>query len=467
MPLGATIILSSSSSFNLLQDNVTFPAPVMEANFSGMNQAPPGTKTGPWRVTLRRPSRRMRAMSQTMASSSEPLSGSVPATAQPGRFSAGQAPKTHRWRVSSFWWLVTAFWFFIAFVSALEMSVLRSANMRQTLVDALVRLVPWVFLTPLVVWVSSVYTLERATWKRSIWVHLAVCVLALGIVGVIAYFAPPVPPASVRGGVELNRQNREPRETAFLILRRITFQFPVFWGLVGVAHALRFYERAKGREQREAELEARLAQARLQALRMQLNPHFLFNTLNSIASLVHEQPQAEEMIESLSDLLRLTLSASERQEVTLREELHFLERYLLIEQIRFGQRLRVEKQIDVSALEAVVPILILQPLVENAVRHGIETQIAPATIRIVAEHLGDALLLSVEDNGSGLSSPLGGTLKEGVGLSNTRYRLKELYGERASLELRPGNGRGFTAEIQIPWSTSFSESAPQELELAR
>lgn len=401
-----------------------------------------------------------------MASSSQSLSEQMQGGAQPGPFSAERAQKPRRWRVSSFWWLVTAFWLFIAFVSALEMSVLRSANMRQALTDALVRLVPWIFLTPLVVWVSSVYTLERTTWKRSIWVHLAVCVLALGLVGLVAYFAPPVPPASVRGGVELNRLNRQPRETAFLVLRRITLQFPIFWGLVGVAHALRFYERAKSREQREVELEARLAQARLQALRMQLNPHFLFNTLNSIASLVHEQPQAEEMIECLSDLLRLTLSASERQEVTLREELYFLDRYLLIEQIRFGHRLRVEKQIDIAALDAVVPILILQPIVENAVRHGIETQIAPGMVRIIAERTGQTLLLSVEDNGCGRSSSLKPTLKEGVGLSNTRSRLKELYGERASLELQPGQERGFTAQIQIPWSTSSSAQALRELELA-
>jgi len=408
----------------------------------------------------------MIAMSETAAATNGPLGKSADGLERLSPIAALARPKSNSWRVSSFWWLVTAFWLFIAFVSAIEMSVLRSANIRQALADALVRLVPWVFLTPLVVWVSSVYTLERSTWKRSIWVHLAVCVLALGIVGVIAYFVPPTPPPSVRGGVELNRLNREPRETAFLVLRRITLQFPVFWGLVGVAHALRFYERAKGREQRETELEARLAQARLQALRMQLNPHFLFNTLNSIASLVHEQPQAEEMIESLSDLLRLTLSASERQEVTLREELHFLERYLLIEQIRFGQRLGVEKQIDVSALEAVVPILILQPIVENAVRHGIEAQIAPGIIRIIAERAGETLILSVEDNGGGLSTSPTGSLKEGVGLSNTRSRLKELYGGQALMELQPGNPRGFKARIQIPWRTSLNGQIPKQLELA-
>src|SRR6516164_4909572 len=208
------------------------------------------------------------------------------------------------WRFSGFWWLVTAFWLFIALASALEMSLMQSAAIVQSLVVALVRLLPWVFITPLVVWTCAAYTLERSTWKRSIWMHLAVCTLSLGIVGIFAYLSPPSPSIARQDRAELGRMNREPRAVAFVVLRRITYQLPMFWGLVGVAHALRFYERAKAREQREAELESRLVQARLQALRMQLTPHFLFNTLNSIASLVHEDPEtAEEMIEALSELL--------------------------------------------------------------------------------------------------------------------------------------------------------------------
>jgi len=148
----------------------------------------------------------------------------------------------------------------------------------------------------------------------------------------------------------------------------------------------------------------------------------------------------------------------------LREELHFLERYLLIEQIRFGARLRVEKQIDVSALDALVPILILQPLVENAVKHGIQSQIAPGVIRVIAEHAGKTLFLQVKDDGRGLAAAAKGLLKEGVGLSNTRSRLKELYGGRASLELRAGNTGGFSAEIKIPWRGALATlSQPMEL----
>ncbi len=379
--------------------------------------------------------------------------------------SPGKVALSRRWGISSFWWLVIAFWLFIAVASALEMALLQSADMVQSLLAAFLRLLPWVFLTPLIVWTASAYTLERSKWKRSIWVHLVVCAFSLAVIGGVAYVSPPIlvfphPSAEVQALFD-----REPHATAFMILRRITFQLPTFWGLVGVAHALRFYERAKDRERREAELESRLVQARLQALRMQINPHFLFNTLNSIASLVQEDPNAaEDMIGALSDLLRHTLNASDRQEVTLREELHFLERYLQIEQIRFGERLRIEKEIDPAVLDAVVPILILQPLVENAVKHGIETQIAPGLIRVTAERVAGDLHLKVTDNGKGPVLAPGGKLLEGVGLSNTRARLREIYGERAALELRPGKTGGFAAEVRIPWQTAFIGQETRPLE---
>jgi two-component system LytT family sensor kinase len=334
------------------------------------------------------------------------------------------------------------------------MSVLQSAALKQALADGLVRLLPWVILTPLIVWTASAYTLGRSTWKRSLAVHLALCLLSLGLVGVCAYLSPPPLPLNWPDPANARRAQREPRTIAYLILRRVTFQFPLFWGVVGAAHALRFYERAKAQERRQSELEARLAEARLLALRMQLNPHFLFNTLNSIASLVHDEPaQAEAMIEALSEILRLSLNASARQEVSLREELYFLDRFLFIEQTRFGERFRVEQEIDPAALLATVPILILQPLVENAAKHGIESHIGPGCIRIVARPAGDHLYIEVSDNGRGLAGAIGGRLGEGVGLSNTRARLKELYGAQASLQLFPGQAGGFSAQLRIPWRT--------------
>jgi len=373
---------------------------------------------------------------------------------------AGEPQPAPGSRFSSFWWLVTAFWLLTALALALEMALLQSANLRQALGVALARLAPWILLTPFVVWTSSSFPLERRTWKRSLWLHGAACLLGCGVVGVFAYFSPPNPPTAPADPSALSREERQPRDAAYLVLRRITFQLPIFWGLVGVAHALQFHERARSREQREADLEARLAEARLQALRMQLNPHFLFNTLNSIAALVPDHPQAEQMIEALSDLLRLTLTTPERQEVTLREELHFLERYLLIERIRFGDRLSVENQVDVAALDALVPILILQPLVENAVRHGLETQIAPAVIRVVAEHAGGSLRLRVADNGRGLAPGRGPAIQERVGLTNTRARLRMLYNGEASLDLRPGTPAGFEVEVRLPWRASEAGTRP-------
>ena len=357
--------------------------------------------------------------------------------------------RARRRRFALLWLLASAFWLSISLAAALEMSFFQSADLVQSIEFALGRAAPWIFLCPLIFWVTSTFTLERNNWKRSVLVLLGTCVFSFLVTAYFVYLSPPMPTL-------LNRQQGGRKALTFLMLQRVTLQLPSFWGLVGVSYALWFYERGKARQVREAELESRLAEARLQALRMQLNPHFLFNTLNSVASLVHEKPQvAEDMIAALSELLRSTLEAPNQQEVTLKEELRFLDRYLQIEQIRFGDRLRMEKQIDSGALDAMVPILILQPLVENAVEHGMETRIAPSVVRIAVQRLGDKLRLEVEDNGRGITKATNGNVREGVGLSNTRSRLNELYGQKAELNLRSAQDGGFSAEIRIPWRTEL------------
>lgn len=370
----------------------------------------------------------------------------VPGAPLPAALSADAAPRRG---FSGFWWLVIGFWLFNAMVSALEMALLQSSSIRQGIDWAVIRFAPWILITPVVIWASARFTLELSNWTRFIWVHLAICILSLALIGFFAYLTPVSPLQTVTDATELHGTHPEPLDPSIPILRRVAYQLPVFWGLVGVAHALWFYERARERERRQVELESHLVQARLQALRTQLNPHFLFNTLNSIAALVHAHPKAEAMIEALSELLRLTLKGSERQEVSLREELHFLDRYLLIEQMRFGERLRVEKNIADATLVAAVPILILQPLVENAVKHGIEAQIAPGVISISACQQDDKLCVEVNDNGRGFAQ--GSQRKEGVGLTNTRSRLRELYGAAASLDLQPRETGGVSAKILIPW----------------
>jgi LytS/YehU family sensor histidine kinase len=224
---------------------------------------------------------------------------------------------------------------------------------------------------------------------------------------------------------------------------------PIYWVVVSLVHALSYYRRSQERERKALELEARLTDARLQALRMQLQPHFLFNTLNAISTLVHRDPRAaDEMIGNLSELLRATLDNSD-QEIPLRQELDFLDRYLEIQQVRFGERLRIEKEIDAAAMDAQVPTFILQPLVENAVRHGVEPQTTPGLVRVVARRDGDALRLAVEDNGT--NHKPGPKSREGIGLPNTRARLKEMYGDRGRLTLTSASDGGFKVDLEIPY----------------
>lgn len=259
-----------------------------------------------------------------------------------------------------------------------------------------------------------------------------------------------------------------------------------YCAIIGLTHSVHFYRRFRERERSALVLESNLARARLSALRAQLHPHFLFNSLNAIATLLRRDPRlAEATLMSLSDLLRLALSQAERQEVPLREELHFVQRYLEIQQTRFGDRLSVEQDIDSAALDCLVPTLLLQPLVENAIRHGLEPAEHAGVLRLTAHRNNGELVLTVEDNGMGLSAtPIDlpdsgaevlsateqpatieqhGTAQRivfsnghGIGLSNLRARLQMLYGESQKLELGPRSGGGVIVRVEIPWHPAAS-----------
>lgn len=235
-----------------------------------------------------------------------------------------------------------------------------------------------------------------------------------------------------------------------LLVKTWHFDLLIYWVIVAVSFAFDYYRKFRERELRAAELQRELAQARLHALQMQLNPHFLFNSLHSISSLMHRNVDAaDNMIAQLGELLRATLENSEANEVTLREELDFLQRYLALEQIRFGDRLNVYIDVPPETLKARVPNLILQPLVENAIRHGIEPRANRGRIELRATRSEHQLLLEVSDNGVGL--PEDKPIAEGVGLTNTRARLRTLYGEAHELELANGSGKGLTVRLTIPF----------------
>ncbi|MEJ0088753.1 MAG: histidine kinase [Limisphaerales bacterium] len=221
--------------------------------------------------------------------------------------------------------------------------------------------------------------------------------------------------------------------------------------LIGLAHAGLFHRRYREREQQATLLENRLNQARLRTLQAQLQPHFLFNALNGIATLVRRDPAAaEEMITSLSELLRLALSQSERQEIPLRDEMEFLNRYLEIQQMRFRDKLGVEQSIEPAALDCLVPALLLQPLVENAIRHGLEPSPDPGLVRITAAREGTRLVLTVEDNGVGLGHSNG----NGLGLANVRERLEALYPSEHEFQFGERPGSGVIVCLSIPWKTA-------------
>lgn len=225
-----------------------------------------------------------------------------------------------------------------------------------------------------------------------------------------------------------------------------------YWGVVVIDHALNYYQKLRERELRASQLEAQLAQSQLQVLKMQLHPHFLFNTLNAISALIRESPdEAEEMVSRLGGLLRMTLETAGVQEVPFREELKFLKHYLDIEQTRFHDRLKVVMTIEPETLNALVPSMILQPLVENSVRHGVAPHPEGGCIKIKAWRDNSTLRVDVEDDGPGLYNAT--PPKERVGLTNTRARVKNLYGDEHGLTLRNATGGGLVVSLTIPFRT--------------
>jgi two-component system LytT family sensor kinase len=224
-----------------------------------------------------------------------------------------------------------------------------------------------------------------------------------------------------------------------------------------------YYRAYRERERQTAALATELVQARLQALRMQLNPHFLFNTLNTISALIHENPDAaDRMIVRLSELLRRTLDRGDVQEVPLREELEFLRSYLEIEQMRFPDRLTVTFDIEPKTQDLLVPHLILQPLVENALRHGILPREEAGRVEISARVVdGQRLELKVRDNGNGLPATNGSPEREGIGLQNVRSRLAQLYGAAQQLEIGNASTGGVEARVRLPCCTIPRSQAPR------
>ena len=318
----------------------------------------------------------------------------------------------------------------------------------------------WLLFLPAVAWLSFRFPVERKRLLRNVGLHLLACLLVAGISRASFRFVPRLSPAPQRSEAPRLRTERlgapgtpgAPGTFSSFLALRAALDVLVYFSLVGVCQAIKHFLRSQERQRQAAELEARLAKARLQALRMQINPHFLFNTLNSIAALVYINPRgADEMLGDLSELLRRSLESMEEQEVSLAQELEFIKGYLSIEQKRFGERLQVEQRVPDELMKALVPALILQPLVENAIRHGIEPQRGPGLVSIAAKQEDRHLRLTVRDNGRGWpGADLNNSARRGIGLANIQARLQGLYGPDHSFSCGKAEPQGCQVDIRLP-----------------
>ncbi|BET68576.1 histidine kinase [Opitutales bacterium ASA1] len=246
-----------------------------------------------------------------------------------------------------------------------------------------------------------------------------------------------------------------------LLVKTFPFNLLIYGVIVTVSHAIDYYRKYHARTVQALELEKHLTEARLQALLRQLKPHFLFNALNGIASLMYSDvAAADRMLVRLSELLRLAMAHSGAPTAPLRDEIAFLEKYLEIERIRFRDRLSVTFDVPPELLAAHVPSLLLQPIAENAVRHGMEPHARPGSIEILARRSGDELVLEVRDNGAGLPTGVERFDREGIGLSNTRARLAEIYGEAHRFALGRSPTGGLSVTIAVPLELTTGPAVP-------
>ncbi len=308
----------------------------------------------------------------------------------------------------------------------------------------------WVALTIPALWLSRRLAERRDRWPIRLAIQ-AVAVIAIVLLGarierdLVTRIAPVPDLAVIRA-----------------LLPRLDARLLGCTLMLTLTQAARWFSLSRARELQAVELEARLAKTKLQVLKMQLQPHFLFNTLNTTAELVHTDPRAADlMITRLGQFLRLSLDHAGHQVVPLRQELDFIKAYVEIEQIRFGERLTVTWANAPDALDAAVPTLLWQPVLENAIRHGRDPRTGEARIEVGARREGADVVLWIRDRGPGV--PQGGPVRENVGLQNTRERVERLYGSAAAFDLSNAPGGGALATLRLPYSACSAAHTPVPL----
>jgi len=345
---------------------------------------------------------------------------------------------------------IFTFWTFLALLSAASRMLdprgfgPRGMSPTGPVVLAFIESWLWALLTPAIFRFGSAVGLERRALLGRIILFVGVGIVVAIVVYLVISFAREQVFESVAG------RRRPFRLRLELVSFRFVPQLLVYFAVLAAGFAREYFLRTQQQQAHTARLQAQLAEARLEALRMQVNPHFLFNTLHAVSAMVERDPSGvRKMIARLSELLRHTTDAHATDEVPLRDELGLLGRYIEIMEIRFQGRLRIERRIDPETLDARVPNLILQPIVENALEHGVSRAKGEGIVEIASERRGELLVLTVRDNGPGVK----GERRTGVGVSNTEARLAQLYGDRGTLTLTSPSEGGTVAEIALPFHT--------------
>ena len=352
------------------------------------------------------------------------------------------------WRLLLIWGI----WTFIGLIFTLQGYFTSYRSERPVpLLDSLYMQMTWAYLfalaTPFILWVSSRLPIERNNWIRSVLTHvpisilLAIVLTALGRVVIWLQVGYPI-------GRPLSLES----VTRFVIAN-FSESIGIYLLIALTSYAFNYYSRYREGQLRTLQLEAQLSQAQLEALKMQLHPHFLFNTLHSISALLtKDREAARRMITRLGDFLRMTLENSGAQEVSLQKEMEFLRCYLEIERVRFQDRLVTRIDVSPQVLDARVPNLILQPIVENAIRHGITPRSTPGIIEIQAKPHNGSVRIQVRDNGPGLAEHRSSDIlfRKGLGLANTETRLERLYGAGHLFDLANDPDGGLVVTLEIP-----------------
>ncbi len=343
------------------------------------------------------------------------------------------------------WWVIFIFgWAALSLLFAPEAYLFflfgrEPVTWRETLELTLVNAGIAVVFLPLIVWLTRRFPMERKGWAIALLVHVPACLLFSVSHSWLYYMACYA--------------SRELSETLFI---RFQPNLLTYWAIVGFTQAVDYF-------QRYTEREKELAQVNLLLLKSELHPHFLFNTLHTISAMMHEDLKAADiMINRLSDMLRMTVDTIGVHEVPLRQEIDFLKKYVEIEQIRFADAFQLRLDIDSATLDALVPTMVLQPLVENSIRHGFDLKNTCGIVSVTSRLRGDRLELDVRDNGRGAPAA-GQPFKEGLGITNTRRRLLHLYGDRQVCHVdRNGAATGFRVTLTIPFRPAHVPSPPTQ-----